>query len=184
MKQTTYGVLLYVLLIIPPVTHFLESIMVLHMLVQLPLLMLAGWLMGKRIIKKYDGFFQQWNSNGIPGILFVFIITMYWMVPRAMDETLILWYVELFKFISLPLVGLAFRDSWDKLQILGKTFVFLNYLPMFGLMAWLYIDSPIQICNNYLEIEQQTLGWGFVVITTVMVLYFIQIVFIDHSEKS
>lgn len=183
MKQSTYGGLLYIVLIIPPVINFLESIMILHMLVQLPLLIYAGWLMGKGIIKKYPGFFQKWNTNGIPGILFVFIVTMYWMIPRAMDETLILWYVELFKFMSLPLVGLVFRDSWGKLQILGKAFVFLNYLPMFGLMAWLYIDSPIQICNNYLEIEQQTLGWGFVVITAMMVFYLIQIAFIDHSEK-
>lgn len=184
MKQCIAGIILYAVLLFPPVLNLLESIMITHMLLQIPLLILAGWLIGKVVITKYSAFFDKWNTNGVPGMTLVFFVTMYWMLPRAMDEALLLWPVEVFKLAGLPLlVGIPLRDSWQKLKEVGKSFVFLNYLPMFGLMAWLYIDSPVQICNSYLEAEQQLLGWGFLILTAFMVLYIIQYVFTDHSEN-
>ncbi|MBS4219206.1 hypothetical protein KHA96_12850 [Bacillus sp. FJAT-49711] len=184
MKQGICGAILYIMLMVPPIKNSLESIMILHMLVQLPLLILVGWLIGKLLLKKYNGFFTKWNKNGIPGMLMVVIITTYWMLPRILDEALSVWSIELFKFIGLPcLVGVLLRDSWKKIQAAGKSFIFLNYISMFGLMSWLYIDSPIQICNNYLEIEQQMLGWGFLMVTVGMIFYMLQMVFIDHSEE-
>lgn len=183
MRQTIYGTLLFIILMIPPVISFLESVMFLHMLVQFPLLMVVGYLWGRIILEKFDHIFTKWNATGVAGILIVVIITTYWMIPRAMDESLTIWYIELFKFVSLPLTGLLLRDSLKKIQVIGKVFLFLNYISMFGLMAWLYIDSPIQVCNNYLEAEQQALGWGFLVIAAGMVLYIVQMTFTDHSGK-
>ncbi|MEN1967301.1 hypothetical protein WMZ97_04400 [Lentibacillus sp. N15] len=183
MSQMKTGIVLYCLLLLPPTVQFLESIMLFHMLVQLPLLIMSGWLIGSYIMERFHSFFDRFNNNGIPGILTVIMITMYWMLPRALDEALTLWYNELFKFVSLPLLaGVLLRDSWKKLQTVGKSFVYLNYVPMFGLMAWLYIDSPIQICNNYLAGQQKILGWGFLFITTGMILYLLQKVFTDSSE--
>src|SRR5690625_5875788 len=86
-----------------------------HMLVQMPLLIVSGYLMGQLITNKYKRFFSAYNENGIPGILLVYFITMYWMIPRAMDEAIMLHTAETFKFISLPfLVGIFLYDSWPK----------------------------------------------------------------------
>ncbi|QUW21414.1 hypothetical protein JSQ81_16660 [Sporosarcina sp. Marseille-Q4063] len=183
MKQTMIGVVLFVILGIPSLISLVESIMILHMLVQIPLLVIAGWLMGQFLVERFQSFFEKWNDNGIPGILVFVIITMYWMLPRVMDEALTIWYIQLFKFIGLPIAGLALRDSWSKLQITGKSFIFLNYISMFGLMGWLYVDSPIQLCNNYLELEQKMLGWGFLVLTAGMVIYIVQLAFTDQSSS-
>ncbi|SHF88794.1 hypothetical protein [Ornithinibacillus halophilus] len=183
MRQIFVGILLYAILVLPPIRLYLESIMVTHMLVQLPLLIFTGWLISKYIVGKYRSFFSKWNTYGVPGIIFVAIVTTYWMIPRTLDEALTMNIMEIFKFISLPIVGLLIRDSWKKLEGIGKSFIYLNYLSMFGLMAWLYIDSPIQICNNYLETEQKILGWGMLVITACMIFYFIQYVFTDHTEE-
>lgn len=183
MKQTIFGIVLYILLWVPPIISLVESIMILHMLVQIPLLMIAGWLVGQFVIDKYRSFFTKWNEDGMPGVLIFVFLTMYWMLPRAMDEALGIWYIELFKFVGLPLAGLVFRDSWGKLQILGKSFIFLNYISMFGLMGWLYVDSPIQLCNNYLELEQKILGWGFLFITAGMIIYIVQMAFTDQTVK-
>lgn len=184
MRKFLYGLVLYIILLLPPVVSFLESYMITHMLVQLPLLIIVGLLMGDYVIEKCHAFFTKWNGNGVPGILLVYFITMYWMIPRAMDDAILLPFVEAFKFISLPfLVGIVLRDSWPKLSGLLKGFTVFNYIPMFGMMAWLYIDSPIQICNNYLESEQKMLGWGFFLILIFMLIYIIQFVFIDHSER-
>ncbi|KXH87059.1 hypothetical protein [Sporosarcina sp. HYO08] len=183
MKQMIGGGILFLLLGIPFTIVFLESMMVIHMLVQIPLLILAGWLMGAGVLQKFPRFFANWNGNGVSGILLVSIILMYWMLPRAMDEALLGGWIELFKFISLPVAGLFIRDSWTKLKTNGKSFVFLNFLSMFGLMGWLYMDAPIQLCNNYLELEQKALGWGFLAITLAMILYLLQNVFMDHSGR-
>jgi len=183
MTRSLIGGGVYALLLLPPVVHWMESIMIVHMLIQLPLLIIAGYLIGNDMIKRLAPFFEKWNANGVPGILVFVFITMYWMLPRAMDEALSFWYVEWFKFISLPIAGIFIADSWNKIKGTGKAFVYLNYLPMFALMAWLYIDSPIQICNNYLETEQKVLGWGLAFITLFMVLYIVQYVFTDQSDE-
>lgn len=180
--QAKLGLALYIIMAFPTIVNYLESIMIVHMLIQLPLLILTGWLLGSFIITKGISFFSKWNENGIPGIIIFVFVTTYWMFPRAMDEALTLWTVELLKFISLPLVGILLKDSWPKIKVIGKSFVFLNYLSMFALMGWLYVDSPIQLCNNYLETEQKLLGGGFLLITGLMLLYVIQIVFTDQSE--
>ncbi|MDY0393447.1 hypothetical protein ACFSMW_13735 [Virgibacillus halophilus] len=182
MKQTVAGMILFTLLAVPPIRELFESAMITHMLVQLPLLIVSGWLMGSSVINRYHNFFQKWNADGVAGMLLVVTITMYWMLPRVLDESLVIWYIELFKFTGLSfLTGISLRDSWKKLGVIGKSFIFLNYLSMFALMAWVYIDIPVQICNNYLEVEQKMLGWGFLAITLAMVLYIIQQVFTDHS---
>ena len=183
-KKFMYGVLLYIILLLPPTIGLLEKWMITHMLVQIPLLIIAGLLMGEYVKNRLPNLFKKWNENGIPGILLVYIVTMYWMIPRAMDEAILLYSVEIFKFISLPfLVGIVLYDSWPKLSSLAKGFIVFNYIPMFGMMAWLYIDSPIQVCNNYLVSEQKMLGWGFLLITAFMLLYVLQFAFIDRRES-
>lgn len=184
-KRLVYGIILYLILLLPPVISFLENHMVTHMLLQMPLLIVVGVLIGDYVIKRFPSFFNRWNGSGIPGITLVFLVTMYWMLPRAMDEALALQTVEIFKYVSFPfLVGVPLLDSWRRLKAFGKGFIIFNYIPMFGMMAWLYIDSPIQVCNNYLESEQKMLGWGFLIITLFMLLHILQKVFVDQTEKT
>src|SRR5690625_3831153 len=183
-KTFLYGIVLYIILLLPPITNLLEKWMVTHMLVQMPLLIVVGLLMGENVKNRLSHLFLKWNKDGVPGILLVYFVTMYWMIPRAMDEAILIPTVETFKYISLPfLVGIILYDSWPKLSDLAKSFIVFNYIPMFGMMAWLYIDSPIQVCNNYLESEQKMLGWGFLFITLFMLLYIIQFAFVDRREK-
>lgn len=182
MNQSFYGLLLFIFLAAPPVAHFMESVMVIHMHMQMTMLVIAGFLMAKFFLVRFPRFFEKWNHNGLPGILLFFIITAYWMLPRTMDEALTVWSVELFKFISLPfMAGIALRDSWKKLRSFGKNGVIITYAIMFLSLGWLYIWSPVQLCNNYLIIEQLTLGWGFIATAICMVIYLGYNFFIDPS---
>ena len=183
MKQAIYGLILYIFLMLPPVAHLAESIMSIHMHIQMPLLGIVGLLMTPFLQQKFPNFFTKWNSNGVPGIILFMIIIIYWLIPMTMDEALTVPVVEVFKFISWPFfVGVPLRDSWKKLNKFGKSFVFISISFIFGLMAWLYIASPNQICNNYLIVEQRALGWGFLIIAACIMLYFIQSLFIDETE--
>lgn len=185
MRKFLYGMILLVLLIIPPVRNTMESIMISHMLVQIPLLIVSGWLMADVILKRFKPTFVKWNENGAAGILLVVLITAFWMIPLNMDKSLEMWSVELFKFVSLPLLGgIPLRDSWKKISSLVKSFIIFNYISMFGLLAWIYIEAPVRVCNSYLESDQEILGWGFLLITISLILYMLQAVFTDQSETA
>ncbi|TMN21338.1 hypothetical protein [Lentibacillus cibarius] len=185
MRKNTYGLILFVILVVPPIRNLMESIMIVHMLIQIPLLIVAGWLLAGYAHDWFKNFLETWNGNGIPGMLLVVFVITYWLIPRTLDASLESWLIELFKFISLPfLVGIPLRDSWGKIGSLVKSFIIFNFIPMFGLMAWLYIDAPVRVCNNYLEVEQKVLGWGFLVITASCILYMLQYVFTDHSDTT
>lgn len=183
MKQSVYGLVLFVFLALPPVAHLLESIMIIHMHMQMPLLVIAGFMMARYFQIRFSRFFEKWNYNGVPGITLFVIISVYWMMPRVMDESLASPGVELFKFISLPfLAGIPLRDSWKKINYTGKSIVFISFTLIFIGMGLLYTIAPVQLCNNYLLIEQITLGWGFLTTAICMIIYMLYHVFTRHSE--
>lgn len=183
MKQFIYGLLLLLILSLPPVANLMESVMIIHMHMQMPLLIFTGFLMARFFQLRYSHFFEKWNHNGTPGILLFSIIVIYWTLPRSMDEALTIQSMEVFKFISLPLLaGIPLRDSWKKLNPIWKNIIFDFFIIVFFGMGWLYIDSPVQLCNNYLIIEQITLGWGFITTAICIVIYLIYTAFVDPTE--
>lgn len=183
MAQLVYGMLLFIFLILPPVARFMESIMIIHMHMQMPLLVFTGMLMGGFFQKKWHRFFETWNGNGLPGILLFSIIMVYWMIPRTMDDALMMTSVEVFKYISLPfLAGVPLRHSWPKLSVFAKNSLIACFTLLFLAAGWLYIAWPEQLCNNYLVIEQVTLGWGFVTMAACMGIYLIYQKFVDPSD--
>ncbi|RKL67313.1 hypothetical protein CR203_12505 [Salipaludibacillus neizhouensis] len=182
-NQFIYGFLLLIFLALPPVANLLESIMIVHMHMQMPLLVIAGFLMAGLIQQRLPQFFKRWNHNGVPGILLFSIIMVYWMIPRLMDEALTVQSVELFKYISLPfLAGVPLRDSWQKIRPSFKNVIISCFSILFFAMGWLYITWPEQLCNNYLLIEQITLGWGFLTMAVCMVIYLIYNTLVDPSD--
>ncbi|KXH87070.1 hypothetical protein [Sporosarcina sp. HYO08] len=181
MTQAGYGLALLLFLAIPPIAHLFESIMIIHMHMQMPLLVISGFFIATFFQKRYPGFFEKWNEDGIPGILLFSIVFSYWMIPRTMDEALTVPAVEVFKFISLPfLCGVPLRDSWFKISLFVKKIVFATFTLLFFALGVLYIKAPVQLCNNYLLIDQLTLGWGFL---TMAICFMIFIVYYVFTEK-
>ncbi|WP_163971998.1 hypothetical protein [Oceanobacillus halotolerans] len=183
MTQVIVGLVSLLFLMLPPVVDILESIMIIHMHMQMPLLVITGALMAPFFQKKFPAFFAKFNTNGIPGILLFMIIMFYWTIPRTMDDALTMPLVEIFKFISLPfLAGVPLRDSWNKLSTVWKNVTFIIFFIQFTGMGILYIVSPVQLCNNYLVMEQVTLGWGFITMAAAILIYLIQLLFINPSD--
>jgi hypothetical protein len=181
--QFRIGLALFIFLAIPPVADFMEAIMVIHMHMQMPMLVISGLLMAPYFQKRFPSFFDTWNSTGIPGLLLFIIIASYWLLPRTMDEALMIPGVELFKFISLPfLAGIPLRDSWRKLSKLAKNVTIGLFTILFCGMGLLYIYAPYQICNNYLIMEQFTLGWGYLLTAIGMVVYLLYAAIVDPSQ--
>lgn len=183
MNQFLFGLVLLIGLMLPPVARLMESVMIVHMHMQMPMLVISGFLMARLFLLQYPQFFNKYNQNGIPGILLFIIIMAYWMLPRTMDEALTIENVEVFKFVSLPfLAGIPLRDSWKKLSKTWKNNIITLFTVIFMGMGWLYIQSNDQLCNNYLVVDQIILGWGFITMAVCMVIYLIYIVAVDPSQ--
>jgi hypothetical protein len=182
MNRLIYGLLLLIALMLPPVANLMESVMIIHMHMQMPMLVIIGIIMASFFQVRFPKFFEKWNENGVPGIVLFIIIMSYWMLPRTMDEALTNLNVEIFKFISLPfLAGIPLMDSWKKLSSTAKNAVIIFFTVVFIGIGWLYINAPNPLCNNYLVIDQIILGWGFLITAIGLIIYLLYDFFIDPS---
>jgi hypothetical protein len=161
MRRAFVGVVTIALLALPSMRGLLEGMMIAHMLVQIPLLAVAGGLAVTALSPRQKARLASWNEGGVAGILMAIIASSWWMVPRALDWALLSPRMETLKFVSLPLfVGAPAALSWPKLSGVARGFVIANVLPMWTVVGWLYMAAPVRVCNFYLTDQQVTAGVG------------------------
>jgi len=137
----------------------LEADPVTHVLLQLPLLAIAGALLahalGAQRLRLSEPHAAAFTLIAVFAILF-------WMLPRYIDAALAEPLVEAAKFVSIPLlVGGALAVGWDRSHPFVRGFLKANAISMLGVLAFLYIHAPVRICNSYLVADQERLGFGF-----------------------
>ena len=153
------GLLLWFVLATPPVRSMLETTMTRQMLVQIPLLGLAGWWLASLRGDRFNNALDQWNRSGISGFLLASIVSIIWMLPRAMDAALEFPWVEVAKFVGVPLlIGMPAAISWPRAGFVVRGVLLLEVVAMAFRLGWLYMDSPVRLCSNYLLNDQQRLG--------------------------
>ncbi len=146
------GVGLLALLAWPPCVRFLESQLVLHMLVQIPLLAASGYLVGRGALRGRN---PRWNDDGLPGLIVAVAVGLVWMLPRSMDAALASPAAELAKFATLPLlVGVPLAASWTRAHPIARGFVLANLLSKLGVLGWLFAAAPLRLCNYSLASVQ------------------------------
>ncbi|WP_458413699.1 hypothetical protein ACNQFZ_02000 [Schinkia sp. CFF1] len=171
LRKATFGVGLLILLALPPVKHLIESYMVGQMVVQLPLLVLAGFFLGKALQTKIPMDQAESNKNGIPGMLLAIFTIAFWMLPRSIDASINEVLFSMAKYSSLPLLaGIPISYSWKRLNSISKNFILANLISMFVVMGWLYLESPVRLCNNYLVGQQLLLGKTYFFITGLLII--------------
>ncbi|HET7561336.1 MAG TPA: hypothetical protein VFJ87_03025 [Rhodanobacteraceae bacterium] len=150
---------LWLALALPPVRHVLEASMTLQMLVQIPLLAVAGGLSWPWLPRRARDWLDGWNRSGISGIVLVSLVAMVWMLPRSMDAALEVAWVELAKFTSVPLlIGLPLALSWPRAGFVVRGVFLAEVIATAFRMGWLYLVSPVRLCSNYLIGDQRLLG--------------------------
>lgn len=148
----------FVALALPPLRQFLEQSMVTHMLVQIPILAIIGWMIGKSLSENWKNKIASWNRWGITGMALAIVIMAYWMLPRALDAAISEWYFELIKFITIPVMGMSLSLSWPLLHPVAQGVFKLEFWATFMRLGWLYLDLPDRLCANYLLSDQRILG--------------------------
>ncbi|WP_423199989.1 MULTISPECIES: hypothetical protein [unclassified Cupriavidus] len=132
--------------------------MALHMLVQFPVLVLAGSLLAGPMPQAWRSGLARWNAHGVAGLALVTLNAALGMVPRLLDLAPADSGVEVLKCLMLALCGIALRLSWRPATIVVQAFFLGNLLPMMAIVGSLYVDAPVRLCNRYRLDEQLAVG--------------------------
>lgn len=165
------AVIAYAVMLITPVRYALEFSMTAQMLVQIPLLIGVGCLLGSTDSPRLRKRTEAWDRGGITGLLLASMTALVWMLPRLLDASLTDSWVAAAKFISVPLlIGLPLALSWPRMGFIVRGVFVLELIATFFRLGWLYLISPIQLCSNYLLSDQQRLGEYMLVIGAVLLV--------------
>lgn len=158
----------------------LTALMSMHMLVQIPLLVVSGigaeqawraWrgpLAGGGRAQGARGW--SYNEYGVPGLLFASLIGACWMLPKTLDDALLVWQVAAFKYIGLFVAGVVLRASVRRSNAVIKLFFLGNFCWMSAIVGMIYLDQPVRLCNAYLQSDQEWAGRGLIALAIVLPL--------------
>ena len=150
--------------------HWLEATLAGHVLVQMPLLALSGWLFGSALDPRLDRVLERWNRFGIAGFTIAIFTMLFWMVPRSIDSAVAYPEYEMFKFVSVPWAGAALALSLPRTHPLLAGVLKANVVSMLAVLAWVYTVAPVRLCNSYLASDQKMLGTGMAVLVGVLAI--------------
>lgn len=146
--------LLIALAVLPPMSWWWEASLVRHMLVQVPMLVAAGVLLGT--LGPAPG---RQSPEGAAAVLLAALALMFWMMPRWLDAAVDGATVDLAKFATLvALVGIPLGWGWRRLGPVARAFVWAQAVSMAGALGILYATSPERLCTSYLVGEQVVMG--------------------------
>jgi len=142
----------------PSFKYLIDDSMAFHMLVQIPLLILAGYLIGRY-------FKLNLNPRSLNIVLscwlwFLFA-TLFWMLPISLDKALLSYGWDFFKIISLILTGLLLTVALSSSKILSLFFIGSTVMMLF-FIGYYYQDTTLRLCNSYLIESQQNAGIGLI----------------------
>lgn len=156
----------WIALLLPPLRGWFEASMLRHMILQLPLLVIIGWIWGKWLTHGAGAAAAGWvarvqftNRWGATGLLIAIATMTMWMLPRALDSARLDLTWELGKFLSVSiLAGTAAALSWHRCPAIARGVIHVEIVATFGRVGWVYLDSEERLCLNYLLVDQQLTG--------------------------
>lgn len=151
---------LAVALSLPPARVLIEQSMVWHMLVQMPLLVLAGWLAGRQWPAPRA--LERFNRFGLTGFAAAQGLAGYWMLPSSIDRAVVDTGADALKIATLWLCGAALRHAMQRAPPVVQVF-FLGYtLPMAVWLGLYFASTDLRLCNAYSLQSQAATGIGLV----------------------
>jgi hypothetical protein len=170
---------------LPPLRPLIEQSMVWHMLVQMPLLVLAGWLVaGHWWARQPPALLERFNRFGLTGFIVTTLIAGYWMIPSTIDRAVVMLGTDMAKIITLWLCGAALRHSMQRAPLLVQVF-FLGYtLPMMVWLGLYYATTDLRLCNAYSLESQLAAGKGLVVLGSAAGAVWLERLWQQHKREA
>jgi len=150
---------------LPPGRALIEQSMVWHMLVQMPLLVAAGWWAAAAWTPRLG---ERFNRYGLTGFMLAQCITAYWMVPALIDRAVVLPWADAGKVATLWLAGVALRQGYVQAPLAVQLF-FVGYgLPMLAWLGFYLASTDLRLCNAYSLESQLRTGQGLVLLAALL----------------
>ena len=149
---------------LPPLRVLIEQSMVWHMLVQMPLLVLAGWCAAAAWVPARG---LRWNRYGLSGFMLAQCIAAYWMLPSAIDRAVVLPLVDAAKVASLFAAGWWLRNAFQLAPPAVQLFFAGTTLPMAVWLGSYLASTDLRLCNAYSLESQVNAGRGLVALALV-----------------
>jgi hypothetical protein len=151
--------LLVLVLLAPPLRSGLEATMTAQMLIQIPLLVAAGWLLSYAVPARALAMVERSNHRGVTGLVLASTAAAFWMLPRSLDAATTQPLMAVAKYLSVPLlIGLPFALSWPRTGFIVRGVLLVEVVASFFRLGWLYLISPTRLCNNFALNDQRQLG--------------------------
>jgi hypothetical protein len=159
------GLLLAMALAAPPLRRWLDASMVSQMLVQIPLLAVAGWLLADAIPARWRARIDSWNRQGLATLALATSASACWMLPRALDAAVAEPAIILAKLASVPLlIGAPLAIGWPRMSFIVRGVAIAEGIATLFRLGWLYAASPVRLCSRYPIEDQHRLGtWLFAI---------------------
>lgn len=173
------AVVLWLFLLTPPLRVVLESSMMLHMLVQLPLIFLCGYALGwawrqapaQSVSGRALVAVMRVNRWGITGLIFAAFTMTLWMLPRLLDGARLDLGFDLAKFATVSLLGgLAVSISWRATPAILRAVIHLEVIATLLRFGWGYLASDERLCLVYLVGDQHRTGVALLVLGAIYAL--------------
>ena len=185
LSPAAVAALCWLALVLTPLRSLLESTLPGHVLVQLPLLIVLGYWLGRTCSEWIEPWQRSWNGGGIAGVLSASFTIAFWMLPRWLDASISEPGIAVAKYLSLPLLaGLPLALSWPRLHQIARAVVKIELIAMLARLGWLYLISPDRLCNNYLLAGQIMLGQAFLLLAVVLSLFWLAPVFFGRYSRT
>jgi len=134
-----------------------------HMVVQMPLLVLAGWLtMSAWHPSRAHQFMASWNVYGLNGFFLTFLILAYWMLPSAIDRAVVLPEADGLKLLTLFTAGALSKHALDRSPSVLQLFFVALTVSMLIWLGFYFITTELRLCNAYSLASQVSTGWGLI----------------------
>ncbi|HEY1399399.1 hypothetical protein [Roseateles sp.] len=154
--------------LISPLRHAVEASMFAHMVLQLPLLVLAGLIAGRQLPDPIARRIAAVDAFGLTSVLAVIATSFAWMIPAALDLALLSPAVDLLKHVSLWVSGFLLGTALRRLTLGVETFLLGNVGWMLATAGLLYMDATSRLCVNYLFDEQRAAGVGLMAMAVLL----------------
>ena len=150
---------------VPPLRSLIEQSMVWHMVVQMPLLALGGWLAmsaGSRqpTLARWSIRLDAWNRYGLTGFIAALMVFSYWMLPLTLDRAVVLPSADALKLLSLLAAGALLRHSVARAPAVLQLFFMGSAVPMAIWLGVYFASTDLRLCNAYSLQSQIYTGWG------------------------
>jgi len=140
--------ILTVLFSAPPIDPWIDHSMAAQMVIEIPVLILLGWLSGSKVAPSLT---IPWSAGTL--VLCVGLVS-FWMIPRSLDLAVSQPMVDLLMHFCLWVAGFGFAASLPRLGVITQTAIGIYGVAMWATFALVLSQTAAQICA-WFSLEQQ-----------------------------